>query len=226
MREKIALVRYFHGYRGGKGLEAEKRGAAGVIVYSDPAEDGASQGKTYPDGPWGPAGHFQRGAVVYDFLVPGDPLTPGWPSTDSARRLSEAESKILPKIPMVPLSAADAKEILSRLGGPQAPKEWQGGLPIANVTSTEAHSLAVDSDGSIVVGGGTELCLRVAIFEFKGDGPVAHHVQEVLKVSRVEADLDLFAGVVGCDGLARLALLGCLRADVQAAGREVETDGV
>src|SRR5207237_8730866 len=82
VREKIARVRYFHGYRGGKGLEAEKRGAAGVIVYSDPAEDGASQGKTYPEGPWGPAGHFQRGAVVYDFLVPGDPLTPGWPSTD------------------------------------------------------------------------------------------------------------------------------------------------
>src|SRR2546426_5511630 len=128
VKNKIALVRYFHGYRGGKSLEAEKRGAAGVIVYSDPAEDGAGQGRTYPDGPWGSPEHFQRGAVVYDFLVPGDPLTPGWPSTDAARRIPESESKILPRIPMAPLSAADAKEILSRLAGAEAPKEWQGGV--------------------------------------------------------------------------------------------------
>jgi len=127
---RIVLVRYFRGYRGGKSLEAEKRGVAGVIVYSDPAEDGDLKGKTYPDGPWGPAGHFQRGAVVYDFLVPGDPLTPGWPSTPSAGHIAEPESKILPKIPMVPMSAADAREILSRLGGAEAPKGWNGGLPL------------------------------------------------------------------------------------------------
>ncbi len=128
VKGRIVLARYFQGYRGGKSLEAERRGAAGVIVYSDPAEDGASKGKVYPDGPWGPAGHFQRGAVVYDFLVPGDPLTPGWASTEGARRISERDSKILPKIPMIPLSAADAKEILSQLHGAEAPKDWQGGL--------------------------------------------------------------------------------------------------
>lgn len=129
VKGKIVLARYFHGYRGGKSLEAEKRGAAGIIVYSDPADDGATKGGVYPQGPWGPPGHFQRGAVVYDFQVPGDPLTPGWPSTDSARRIPEAEAKILPKIPMVPLSAADAQEILKRLAGPEVPKGWQGGLP-------------------------------------------------------------------------------------------------
>lgn len=131
VRDKIVLARYFRGYRGGKSLEAEKRGAAGVIVFSDPADDGATKGKTYPNGPWGPSGHFQRGAVVYDFLVPGDPLTPGWPSTDSARRILPAESTILPKIPMAPLSAADAQEILKRMGGPEVPTGWQGGLPFA-----------------------------------------------------------------------------------------------
>ncbi len=125
---KIVLARYFHGYRGGKSLEAEKRGAAGVMVYSDPADDGRGKGKTYPEGPWGPPGHFQRGAVVYDFLIPGDPLTPGWASTDSAPRIPETEAKILPRIPMLPLSAWDAAEIISRLAGPEAPKEWQGGL--------------------------------------------------------------------------------------------------
>lgn len=133
VKGKIVLTRYFGGYRGGKSMEAEKRGAAGVIVYSDPADDGAAKGPVYPRGPWGPLGHFQRGAVVYDFITPGDPLTPGWASTESARRIAASESKILPKIPMVPLSAADAAEILSRLAktdSPAAPKSWQGGLPL------------------------------------------------------------------------------------------------
>ena len=131
VRNRIMLARYFHGYRGGKSLEAERRGAAGVIVYSDPAEDGERQGAVYPHGPWGPLGHFQRGAVVYDFLIPGDPLTPGWASTETARRIPASDSKILPKIPMVPLSAADAREILTRLKGPAVPMDWQGGLPLA-----------------------------------------------------------------------------------------------
>jgi N-acetylated-alpha-linked acidic dipeptidase len=131
VRGKIVLVRYFHGYRGGKGLEAQNRGAAGVIVYSDPSDDGAAKGATYPDGPWGPPGHFQRGAVVYDFLVPGDPLTPGWASTPHARRIPQSESRILPKVPMVPLSAADATKILEHLDGPAVPPNWQGGLPFA-----------------------------------------------------------------------------------------------
>jgi N-acetylated-alpha-linked acidic dipeptidase len=142
VKGKIVLARYFHGYRGGKGLEAERRGAAGIIVYSDPADDGEPRGPTYPRGPWGPLGHIQRGAVVYDFLVPGDPLTPGWASTESARRIPLEEVKILPKIPMLPISAADAQEILKRLDGPEVPKEWQGGLPFtyhAGRGSVEVH---------------------------------------------------------------------------------------
>jgi N-acetylated-alpha-linked acidic dipeptidase len=130
VRGKIVLARYFHGYRGGKSLEAERRGAAAIIVYSDPAEDGAPRGPVYPNGPWGPLEHFQRGAVVYDFNSPGDPLTPGWASIESAKRLNEADSKILPKIPMVPLSGADAQEILKHIGGPEAPGDWQGKLPL------------------------------------------------------------------------------------------------
>ena len=129
VKGRIMLVRYFHGYRGGKSLEAERRGVAGLIVYSDPADDGAKQGPVYPKGPWGPLGHFQRGSVVYDFMVPGDPLTPGWASTDVARRIPQRQSKILSKIPMVPLSAADAREILSRMAGSRVPFGWQGGLP-------------------------------------------------------------------------------------------------
>jgi N-acetylated-alpha-linked acidic dipeptidase len=127
VRGKIALARYFGGYRGGKSLEAEKRGVLAILVYSDPYDDGWYQGPVYPDGPWGPTTHFQRGANVYDFIAPGDPLTPGWASTKDARRIPEGESEILPKIPMMPLPARDAAEILRRIGGKAVPGPgWQG----------------------------------------------------------------------------------------------------
>ncbi|PYT34917.1 MAG: hypothetical protein DMF52_11620 [Acidobacteria bacterium] len=80
VKNRLVLARYFNGYRGGKAQEAEKRGAAGIIFYGDPMEDGYFRGDVYPHGPWGPDSHVQRGAVVYDYIVPGDPLTP--PITD------------------------------------------------------------------------------------------------------------------------------------------------
>jgi N-acetylated-alpha-linked acidic dipeptidase len=127
VRGKIVLARYYGGYRGGKSLEAENRGALAVLVYSDPIDDGWFRGPVYPEGPWGPASHFQRGATVYDFLVPGDPLTPGWASTAGARRIPASESEILPRIPMMPLSSRDAAEILRRLKGSPVPDaSWQG----------------------------------------------------------------------------------------------------
>ena len=62
-----------YSYRGFKALTAEKNGAAALLIYSDPAEDGYAKGKVFPDGPWGPETHIQRGAITYDFIVPGDP---------------------------------------------------------------------------------------------------------------------------------------------------------
>ena len=32
----------------------QEHGAAGVIIYSDPADDGWRRGDKYPDGPWRP----------------------------------------------------------------------------------------------------------------------------------------------------------------------------
>lgn len=132
IRGRIALVRYSvpYSYRGFKALTAEQRGAAGLLIYSDPADDGAGKGKVYPDGPWGPLSHIQRGGIVYDFIVPGDPLTPGWASTAGARRIDRAEAASLPRIVSAPLSARDALPILKALGGPAAPTAWQGGLPV------------------------------------------------------------------------------------------------
>jgi N-acetylated-alpha-linked acidic dipeptidase len=131
VKGKIVLVRYSvpYSYRGFKALTAEQRGAAGILIYSDPADDGFRKGPTYPSGPWGPESHIQRGGIVYDFRVPGDPLTPGWASVPGARRIKAADAVSLPKIISVPLSWRDARPILEALGGPETPLSWQGGIP-------------------------------------------------------------------------------------------------
>ena len=130
LKGKIALVRYSvpYSYRGFKALTAEKRGLAAVIIYSDPAEDGLMKGKTFPEGPWGPESHIQRGSLTYDFMVAGDPLTPGYASLPGAPRISEADALSIPKVIMVPMSYRDARPLLQALGGPEAPQSWQGAL--------------------------------------------------------------------------------------------------
>ncbi len=132
VKGKIVLVRYSnpYSYRGFKALTAEKEGAAAILIYSDPAEDGYAKGKVFPDGPWGPETHFQRGAIEYDFQQAGDPTTPGWPSLPGARHIPAAASSAVPKIMALPLSWHDAKPLLENMDGPVAPKEWQGALPI------------------------------------------------------------------------------------------------
>ena len=132
VRGKIALVRYSnpYSYRGFKALTAERLGVAALLIYSDPEEDGYKRGKVYPDGPWGPESHIQRGAITYDFLEPGDPLTPGWASIPGAKRIPADQAVSLPKIMAVPLSWHDAEPLLQNLDGPVAPDEWQGGLPL------------------------------------------------------------------------------------------------
>ena len=133
LRGKIALVRYSvpYSYRGFKALTAQQRGLAGILIYSDPADDGFGKGKTYPAGPWGPESHIQRGGIPFDFLVPGDPLTPGWASVPGARRIAADDAVSIPRIISVPLSYRDAQVILEALGGPEVPPTWRGGLPIA-----------------------------------------------------------------------------------------------
>jgi N-acetylated-alpha-linked acidic dipeptidase len=132
VRGKIVLVRHStpYSYRGFKAFNAQQRGAAGILIYSDPADDGYAKGKVYPDGPWGPESRIERGGIAYDFLVPGDPLTPGWASTPGARRLQISEAVSLPRIISAPLSHKDARTILEALGGPEVPPQWRGALPI------------------------------------------------------------------------------------------------
>ena len=132
VKGKVVLVRYSnpYSYRGFKALTAEREGAAAILIYSDPAEDGFKKGKVVPNGPWGPEYHIQRGAITYDFMVPGDPLTPGWASVPGAKRIPVEQAVSIPKIMALPLSWHDAKPLLANMDGPLAPQDWQGGLPI------------------------------------------------------------------------------------------------
>ncbi len=130
-RGKIAIVRYSlpYSYRGFKAWEAERRGVKALLIYSDPMEDGYRKGEVFPEGPWGPESHIQRGAITYDFIVPGDPLTPGWASLEGARRIPREVARSVPGIVAVPMSWRDARPLLETLAGPVAPFAWQGGLP-------------------------------------------------------------------------------------------------
>jgi N-acetylated-alpha-linked acidic dipeptidase len=132
VRGKIVLVRYGQNFRGVKVFVAQEHGAAGVIIYSDPADDGWKRGDKYPEGPWRPDTGVQRGSVGYMFEFPGDPTTPGvasLPSLPESQRISPQQSAQMPKIPVTPLSYHDAWPVLEHLGGPDSPREWQGALP-------------------------------------------------------------------------------------------------
>jgi N-acetylated-alpha-linked acidic dipeptidase len=132
VRGKIVLARYGQNFRGVKVFLAQQHGAAGVILYSDPADDGWRRGDKYPQGPWRPDTGVQRGSVGYMFEFPGDPTTPGFPSLPSlstSERLAPDRSAQIPRIPVTPLSYHDAWPILQHLGGPDSPRDWQGSLP-------------------------------------------------------------------------------------------------
>ena len=132
VKGKIVLVRYGENFRGVKVYIAQQYGAAGVLIYSDPADDGYVKGDMYPRGPYRPATGVQRGSVQFLPLYPGDPQTPGIASTpelsDSARITDPAKMN-QPSIPSNPLSYYDAAPILEALDGPESPRDWQGGLP-------------------------------------------------------------------------------------------------
>jgi N-acetylated-alpha-linked acidic dipeptidase len=127
---KILLIRYGKIFRGVKVNLAEQHGAAGVLIYSDPQDDGDAKGEVWPNGPWRPASGVQRGAVQYLFRYPGDAETPGIASTldlpDSARVSAERDE---PHIAAIPISAQDAEPILRAIKGAVVPDAWQGALP-------------------------------------------------------------------------------------------------
>src|SRR5881296_740437 len=124
----IVIARYFGSWRGIKPKVAAEHGAVGCIIYSDPRDDGFTQGDVYPQGPWRPKDGVQRGSVMDMPLYPGDPLTPGVGATKDAKRLQVSEAPTITKIPVLPISYGDAQPLLAALRGAVAPQEWRAGL--------------------------------------------------------------------------------------------------
>ncbi|KAF8847366.1 Zn-dependent exopeptidase [Acephala macrosclerotiorum] len=148
----IALVRHSHGAPELKVKAAEPWGFKGVIMYSDPADDGFTKGEPAPNGRYMPEGGVMRSAVSLMDWVVGDVLTPGWASTKGAKRIAKADSKGLVKIPSLPLSWGDARPLLEAIEGfgQSCPDEWRGTIPgveywSGNLSSPQAH-LVNDQD--------------------------------------------------------------------------------
>jgi N-acetylated-alpha-linked acidic dipeptidase len=152
VKGKIALARYGAGWRGLKPKLAQEHGAVGTLIYSDPADDGYTQGDPYPAGGARPPHGVQRGSVEDMTLYPGDPLTPGVGATANARRLTRETSPVLLKIPVLPISYADASKIIEHLQGPVVTGNQRGALGMTyhwgGTDAVKVH-LAVKSDWSL-----------------------------------------------------------------------------
>ncbi|TFY80907.1 hypothetical protein EWM64_g3104 [Hericium alpestre] len=114
----IVLTRYGGIFRGLKVKRAQDLGAAAVLIYSDPRDDGTVTVENgydaYPNGPARNPRSVQRGSVQYLSVYPGDPTTPGYPAYENATR---TEGSNIPGIPSLPISWENAKVLLKEIEG-------------------------------------------------------------------------------------------------------------
>jgi N-acetylated-alpha-linked acidic dipeptidase len=152
VKGKIVLARYGGGWRGLKPKLAQEHGAAGCLIYSDPADDGYAKWDIYPRGGGRPDHGVQRGSVQDMTTYPGDPLTPGVGATANAKRLTREQAQTILKIPALPISYADATKLMAGLEGPLMTGGDRGALGLAyhagGTNAVKAH-LAVQSDWSM-----------------------------------------------------------------------------
>jgi N-acetylated-alpha-linked acidic dipeptidase len=130
----IVIARYGQTWRGIKPKLAAQHGAVGCLIYSDPRDDGYTRGETYPEGPMRPSDGAQRGSVMDMPVYPGDPQTPGVGAVPGVKLIPLADVQTITKIPVMPISYADAKPLLMSLEGQLVPENWRGGLPITYKT--------------------------------------------------------------------------------------------
>jgi N-acetylated-alpha-linked acidic dipeptidase len=152
VKGKIALARYGAGWRGLKPKLAQEHGAVGTLINSDPADDGNTQDDPYTVCGARPPHGVQRGSVEDMTLYPGDPLTPGIGATANAKRLTRETAPVLLKIPVLPISYADASKIIEHLRGPVVTGNQRGALGMTyhwgGTDAVKVH-LAVKSDWSL-----------------------------------------------------------------------------
>ncbi len=127
----IVIARYGMSWRGIKPKVAAEHGAIGCLIYSDPRDDGYFRGAIYPQGPMRPPDGVQRGSVMDMPVYPGDPQTPGVGAVPGVKLIPLDKVQTITKIPVMPISYADATPFLKALNGETVPEDWHGGLPIA-----------------------------------------------------------------------------------------------
>jgi N-acetylated-alpha-linked acidic dipeptidase len=127
----IVIAKYGNSWRGIKPKVAAEHGAIGCLIYSEPKDDGYFEEEVFPQGPMRNSNGVQRGSAM-DFASnnPGDPLTPGYGATPNGKRLDIKDAGSITKIPVLPISYADAQPLLAALKGPVVPEAWRGALPI------------------------------------------------------------------------------------------------
>jgi N-acetylated-alpha-linked acidic dipeptidase len=137
LRGKIVLARYGGNFRGFKAKYAEEAGAAGLIIFTDPANGGFVNGPVYPEGRYYNDSAIQRGSLLtMDYF--GDPLTPFVPALPITRNQRTNTPRLNPSevglhtIPVAPIGYGAAEQILSRMQGePVFDDSWQGGFPFS-----------------------------------------------------------------------------------------------
>lgn len=125
---KIAIARYGYIFRGTKAMIAQEYGVVGLLIYSDPADDGYAKGPVYPEGPMRSNSSVQRGSTQFLSICPGNPARPICTTKDKADSFSYTQ--VIPSIPVQPLSWSDAEPILRSLRGKEVPPSFRGALPI------------------------------------------------------------------------------------------------
>jgi N-acetylated-alpha-linked acidic dipeptidase len=128
----IVIARYGASWRGIKPKVAAEHGAVGCIIYSDPQQDGYVEADPFPAGPMRPAEGAQRGSVMDMPVYPGDPQSPGVGSEqakEQSKLIPVDQVTVITRIPVLPISYADATPFLQSLGGEVVPEGWRGGLP-------------------------------------------------------------------------------------------------
>ncbi|HMG87219.1 MAG TPA: transferrin receptor-like dimerization domain-containing protein [Terracidiphilus sp.] len=138
----IVIARYGETWRGIKPKVAAEHGAVGCIIYSDPKDDGYARGLPFPEGPMRPADGAQRGSVMDMPVYPGDPQTPGVGAKPGVKLIPLDQVQTITKIPVLPISYADAQPFLKSLEGQTVPETWRGDLPFTYRTGpskAQAH---------------------------------------------------------------------------------------
>ncbi len=178
----IVIARYGGSWRGIKPKVAAEHGAVGCLIYSDPRDDGYSDGDVFPAGGLRNRDGVQRGSVMDMPVYPGDPLTPGVGATKDAKRLPIEKAVTLTKIPVMPISYGDAQPMLAAMTGPVAPAAWRGGLPITYHLGHWTHQGAPEA--GLQLGSEDPPQRDCAHSRLGGTGPVDHPRQPSRRVGQ------------------------------------------